>query len=210
MGRADGYESADAIVAVSAGMRNDVLDAYPNVNPHRVHVIHNGIDTSLYRPDTSTEVLVNQVSTRTGRTCSTSAVTRQKGLPHLLRAATRLDKGVQLVLAASAPDTPEIGAEVAAAIDELRADRGGDVVWLDTMLPRDDVIALLSHATAFCCRWMYEPLGIVNLEAMACQTAVIASDVGGIPEVVDDGKTGLLVHYSRTTRPGTRWRWRRR
>ncbi len=192
-----GYESADAIVAVSAGMRNDVLDAYPNVDPHRVHVIHNGIDTSLYRPDPSTEVLVNHgIDADRPYLLYVGRITRQKGLPHLLRAATRLDKGVQLVLAASAPDTPEIGAEVAAAIDELRADRGGDVVWLDTMLPRDDVIALLSHATAFCCPSVYEPLGIVNLEAMACQTAVVASDVGGIPEVVDDGKTGLLVHYS--------------
>jgi starch synthase len=189
------YASADAVIAVSHGMRADVLAAYPDVDPSRVHVIHNGIDSELYRP-VPDEKLVRRYGIDPERpyVLYVGRITRQKGLPHLLRAAADLIPSAQLVLAASAPDTPEIAAEVATAVEELRAHRGG-IVWLDEMLPRDEVISLLTHATVFCCPSVYEPLGIVNLEAMACSTAVVASDVGGIPEVVSSGTTGLLVHY---------------
>jgi alpha-maltose-1-phosphate synthase len=189
------YLSADAIIAVSHGMRSDVLAAYPEVDPARVHVIHNGIDSSLYQPSPD-EKLIRRYGIDPERpyVLYVGRITRQKGLPHLLRAATDLIPSAQLVLAASAPDTPEIAAEVATAVEELRSHRGG-VVWLDEMLPRSEVISLLTHATVFCCPSIYEPLGIVNLEAMACSTAVVASDVGGIPEVVSSDSTGLLVHY---------------
>jgi starch synthase len=189
------YEGADAVVAVSDGMRGDVLAAYPEIDPARVHVIHNGIDAALYRP-VRDEKLIHRYGIDPDRpyVLYVGRITRQKGLPHLLRAAADLVPEAQLVLAASAPDTPEIAAEVATGVEELRAHRGG-VVWLDEMLPREEIITLLTHATVFCCPSVYEPLGIVNLEAMACQTAVVASDVGGIPEVVEDGSTGLLVHY---------------
>ncbi|HEX6075207.1 MAG TPA: glycogen synthase [Micromonosporaceae bacterium] len=192
-----GYLAADAVIAVSRGMRADVLEAYPEIPSDRVHVIHNGIDTSLYRPVSAPDVLVRHgVDPDRPYVLYVGRITRQKGLPHLLAAAHRLTPGVRLVLAASAPDTPEIAKEVAAEITALRAERGaGEVIWLEEMLPRDEVIALLSHAAVFCCPSVYEPLGIVNLEAMACRTAVVASDVGGIPEVVSDGVTGLLAHY---------------
>jgi len=191
------YLAADAVVAVSRGMRADVLAAYPEVDPDRVHVIHNGIDTSLYRPVSAPDVLIGHgVDPDRPYVLYVGRITRQKGLPHLLAAAHRLAPGVQVVLAASAPDTPEIAAEVSGEIAALRAERGErDVIWLEKMLPREEVIALLSHAAVFCCPSVYEPLGIVNLEAMACRTAVVASDVGGIPEVVADGVTGLLAHY---------------
>ncbi|MEV0843085.1 glycogen synthase [Actinocatenispora sera] len=189
------YLAADAIVAVSAGMRDDVLASYPQIDPDRVQVIHNGIDTELYQPRPD-EALLRRHGIDPDRpyVLYVGRITRQKGLPHLLGAAVDLDPSAQLVLAAAAPDTDELAAEVATAVEELDAHRGG-TVWLDTMLSRAEVITLLSHATVFCCPSVYEPLGIVNLEAMACETAVVASDVGGIPEVVDDGETGLLVHY---------------
>ncbi|NDL59734.1 glycogen synthase [Phytoactinopolyspora mesophila] len=189
------YESADAVIAVSHGMRADVLDAYPAVDPDRVHVIHNGIDTDFYRPAPETDVLerlgidpTRPYVTFVGR------ITRQKGVPHLLRAALRLPADVQLVLLAGAADTPELASETDELVTRLRAERTG-IVLVSEMLPREDVRQVLTHATVFCCPSVYEPLGIVNLEAMACETAVVASDVGGIPEVVDDGVTGLLVHY---------------
>ncbi|MGA8112704.1 MAG: glycogen synthase [Actinocatenispora sp.] len=189
------YLGADAVIAVSAGMRDDVLGAYPEADPDRVHVIHNGIDTELYQPRPD-EALLRRYGIDPDRpyVLYVGRITRQKGLPHLLGAAIDLVPEAQLVLAASAPDTDQIAAEVAAAVEEIDAHRGG-VVWLEEMLPREEVITLLTHATAFCCPSVYEPLGIVNLEAMACETAVVASDVGGIPEVVEDGATGLLVHY---------------
>ncbi|ABW11530.1 glycogen synthase [Parafrankia sp. EAN1pec] len=185
--------AAAAVVAVSEGMRADILDAYPEVDPGRVHVIRNGIDTDEYTPDNRTDVLERYgVDPDRPSVVFVGRITRQKGLPVLLRAAARLDPSAQLVLCAGAPDTPEQLAEVTGLVDGLRASRDG-VVWLSGMLAKPEVIQLLSRATVFVCPSVYEPLGIVNLEAMACGTAVVASRVGGIPEVVASGETGLLV-----------------
>ncbi|HET8583878.1 MAG TPA: glycogen synthase [Jatrophihabitans sp.] len=189
------YETASAIIAVSAGMRGDVLAAYPFVDPAKVHVIHNGIDTTLYAPSSDDAVLARHgISPTRPFVIFVGRVTRQKGLAHLLRAASRFDPAIQLVLCAGAPDTPEIAAETEALVAALAAERSG-IVWIREMLPRPEVVELLTHATVFVCPSVYEPLGIVNLEAMACETAVVASAVGGIPEVVADGVTGLLVPY---------------
>ncbi|NIK57206.1 glycogen synthase [Kribbella shirazensis] len=189
------YEAADAVVAVSRGMRDDVLDCYPSIDPARVHVISNGIDADFYRPDPATHVL-ERLGVDLSRPYVTfvGRITRQKGVPHLLRAGLRLDPSVQLVLLAGAADTVELKAETDALIDDLKAARDG-VFVVSEMLPREEVRQVLTHALAFCCPSIYEPLGIVNLEAMACETAVVASAVGGIPEVVDDGVTGILVPY---------------
>jgi starch synthase len=186
-------EGASAIVAVSEGMRADVLSAYPDVDPAKVRVIHNGIDAEQYAPDPNTDVL-DRYGVDRGRpsVVFVGRITRQKGVPVLLHAAAHLDPEVQLVLCAGAPDTPELGAEVAGLVEQLRGSRSG-VIWLSGMLSKREVIQLLSHATLFACPSVYEPLGIVNLEAMACGTAVVASKTGGIPEVVADGETGLLV-----------------
>lgn len=190
------YEAADAVVAVSRGMRDDVLASYPALDPARVHVIHNGIDADFYRPDPETGVL-ERLGVDLGRpyVAFVGRITRQKGVPHLLRAGLLMDPAVQLVLLAGAADTPELKAETDQLVDELKATRDG-VFVVSEMLPRADVRQVLTHALAFCCPSVYEPLGIVNLEAMACETAVVASRVGGIPEVVDDGRTGLLVDYT--------------
>ncbi|WFE64907.1 glycogen synthase [Micromonospora sp. WMMD714] len=186
-------ESADAIVAVSAGMRRDVLTAYPTVNPDRVRVVYNGIDTAQYAPDQGTDVLDRLgIDPARPSVVYVGRITRQKGLPYLLRAAKELPADTQLVLLAGAPDTPEIAAEVQGLVNELRANRSG-VVWVAEMLPKPEVIQVLTHATVFVCPSVYEPMGIVNLEAMACETAVVATATGGIPEVVADGETGLLV-----------------
>jgi alpha-maltose-1-phosphate synthase len=189
------YQAADAVVAVSNGMRDDVLAVYPEIEPAKVHVIHNGIDADFYRPDPQTVVLESigadldkPYVTFVGR------ITRQKGVPHLLRAGRLLHPDVQLVLLAGAADTSELKAETDALIDELKVKREG-VFVVSEMLPREQVRQVLTHALAFCCPSVYEPLGIVNLDAMACETAVVASAVGGIPEVVDDGVTGTLVPY---------------
>ncbi|HEX9230510.1 MAG TPA: glycogen synthase [Jatrophihabitantaceae bacterium] len=187
------YETASAIIAVSYGMRADVIAAYPFVDPARVHVIHNGIDTTLYAPSTASDVLDRYDIDRSRPVALfVGRITRQKGLSHLLAAAPQIDPSVQLVLCAGAPDTAEIAAETASAVAALSSRRSG-VVWVRDMLPRTDLVQLLTDATVFVCPSVYEPLGIVNLEAMACETAVVASAVGGIPEVVADGVTGLLV-----------------
>jgi alpha-maltose-1-phosphate synthase len=186
-------ESAAAVIAVSAGMRDDLLGCYPAVPADRVRVIRNGIDTKEYAPDAGTDVLERYgVDPARPLVVFVGRVTRQKGLHVLLRAATRLDPGIQLMFCAGQPDTAELAAEVTWLVQDLRDTRSG-VIWLSGMLARPEVIQLLSHATAFVCPSLYEPLGIVNLEAMACGTAVVASRVGGIPEVVIDGQTGLLV-----------------
>jgi alpha-maltose-1-phosphate synthase len=188
-------EAADAVIAVSRGMRADVLTAYPQVDPDRVHVVHNGIDTELFSPQPAQEVL-DRLGVDASRPIVgfVGRITRQKGLPHLLRAAGRLPAEAQLVLCASSPDEPGIAEEVSSAIAALQETRSG-VIWANEQLPRPELIALLSAASVFVCPSVYEPLGIVNLEAMACGTAVVASDVGGIPEVVADGETGILVPY---------------
>jgi alpha-maltose-1-phosphate synthase len=200
------YEGAGGIIAVSAGMRRDILDAYPQVDPEKVHVVHNGIDADLWQRDTSADaaevVRSYGVDPQARSVVFLGRITRQKGLPYLLRALRALDDDVQVVLLAGAPDTPEIEAEVIALVDQLRADRGtgaAPVVWIGEMLPREKVIAVLSHATVFVCPSVYEPLGIVNLEAMACGAAVVGTATGGIPEVVQDGETGWLVPIEQVT-----------
>ena len=185
--------AAAAVVAVSDGMRADVLSVYPEISPERVRVIRNGIDTVEYSPDQKTDVLERHgIDLSRPYVIFVGRITRQKGVPVLLRAAAALDPSAQLVLCAGAADTPELGAEVSSLVAELQATRSG-VIWIPEMLPKPEVIQLLTHALLFACPSVYEPLGIVNLEAMACATAVVASRVGGIPEVVDDGVTGLLV-----------------
>ncbi len=192
------YEAAAAVIAVSAGMRADVLRSYPSVDPERVHVVHNGIDTELWsrreRPDA---VRALGVDPDQRSVVFVGRITRQKGLPYFLRAVATLDPDVQIVLCAGAPDTAEIMAEVEGLVAGLRQERQG-VVWIDRMLEREDVVALLSSATAFACPSVYEPLGIVNLEAMACEAPVVGTATGGIPEVVADGVTGRLVQIEQS------------
>jgi starch synthase len=186
-------EAATRVVAVSTAMRDDVLRAYPNVDPDKVEVIHNGIDTEDWQPRIDPDrVRRLGVDPDAPSVLFVGRITHQKGLTYLLRAAGSLPADVQLVLCAGAPDTPEIAAEVETLVSGLRAERDG-VVLIERMLPRVDVVALLSAATVFACPSIYEPLGIVNLEAMACETAVVATATGGIPEVVVDGATGRLV-----------------
>ncbi|HUO39487.1 MAG TPA: glycogen synthase [Mycobacterium sp.] len=198
-------EAADAVIAVSSGMRDDVLKTYPALDPNRVHVVRNGIDTDVWHPVAPQpgESVLAALGVDTSRpiVAFVGRITRQKGVAHLVAAAHQFTAGVQVVLCAGAPDTPEIAAEVTAAVQELSRARGG-VFWVREMLPIAQIREILSAATVFVCPSVYEPLGIVNLEAMACATAVVASDVGGIPEVVSDGETGLLVHYDRADPAG--------
>jgi starch synthase len=186
-------EAADAVIAVSGAMKDDVLGCYPAVDPDRVVVIHNGVDTDEFAPDRRTDDLPplgidpsRPYVTFVGR------ITRQKGIDLLLSAAERFDPDIQLVLLPSAPDTPEVGEEMRARAAALAQRRSG-VLWLERVLPRPELIQVLSNSVVALCPSVYEPFGLVNVEAMACGTAVVATDVGGIPEIVVDGETGLLV-----------------
>ncbi|MBP3949380.1 glycogen synthase [Corynebacterium sp. Marseille-P3884] len=207
-------ENADAVIGVSAGMKDAILRAYPRIDASRVHVVLNGIDTSFWYPtvdaagdlrgetdsaaaDASSEKnVIERLGIDPSRpvVAFVGRITRQKGVPHLVKAAQDFDPDIQLILCAGAPDTKEIAEETEGLVDKLRAMRDG-VHWVTDMLPKEDIRDIYSAADIFVCPSVYEPLGIVNLEAMACNTAVVASDVGGIPEVVVDGETGTLVHY---------------
>jgi glycogen synthase len=193
-------ESADAVIAVSQETRRDVLQHFA-VPEERVHVVHNGIDLEQYRPDPGVDALVRHgVDPERPYVLFVGRITRQKGIIHLVNAIPSIDPELQVVLCAGAPDTREIGEEMAERVAEVAADRA-DVIWVREMVPRADAIQLYSHAAVFCCPSVYEPFGIINLEAMACETAVVASAVGGIPEVVVPEETGLLVDLE--IRPGT-------
>jgi starch synthase len=188
-------ESADAVIAVSRGVRDDVMNCYPAVNPDRIHVIHNGIDPEIYRPQPSPETL-DRFGIDPSRPFAlfNGRITRQKGLTLLLAAALKLDPQYQLVIVASSPDTPEIAEEVATLAGRVSAERG-NLTWIDHFIAREDLIHLHSHASVFVCPSIYEPFGLVILEAMACETPVVASRVGGIPEIVVEGETGYLVDF---------------
>jgi len=190
------YLGASAIIGVSSAMAADIARVYPDVDPEVIHVVRNGIDTDEFYPDAGLDFPA-QIGMDPDRpsVVFVGRITRQKGLVHLLAAARQFAPGVQLVLLASSPDTPEIAQQFDQGYQALVAERGDDVIWVKDMAPRAGVREVLTHATVFACPSIYEPLGIVNLEAMACQTAVVASAVGGIPEVVDDTVTGLLVSY---------------
>ena len=188
------YESADAIIAVSDGMRADVLAAYPNVDPAKVVTIRNGVDVDRFKPTADTALLA-ELGITDRYAIFVGRITRQKGLAHLLRAWQNVPAEYGLVLAAGSPDEETIGNEVKGLIEELQKTRS-NVIWIPEMLPHEKLCALLTSADLFICPSIYEPLGIVNLEAMACETAVLATRVGGIPEVVADGSTGKLVNYS--------------
>ena len=188
------YESADAIIAVSDGMRADVLAAYPNVDPAKVVTIRNGVDVDRFKPTADTALLA-ELGITDRYAIFVGRITRQKGLAHLLRAWQNVPAEYGLVLAAGSPDEETIGNEVKGLIEELQKTRS-NVIWIPEMLPHEKLCALLTSAVLFICPSIYEPLGIVNLEAMACETAVLATRVGGIPEVVADGRTGKLVDYS--------------
>jgi starch synthase len=187
------YQNADGVVAVSAAMKEDVQNLY-GVAPERVRVIHNGIDPDEYQPRLDPDGLrALGVDPDVPMVLFVGRITRQKGILHLVRALRHLRPGMQVVLCAGAPDTPEIGEEMAALVDEVKRDAPVQVVWIPQMLPKAQVISLYSHADVFVCPSVYEPFGIINLEAMACETPVVASAVGGIPEIVVPGETGVLV-----------------
>jgi starch synthase len=187
--------AADAVIAVSAGMKGDILRAYPDVDPNRVHVIYNGVDPEKYKPTKETAVLDRHgIDVSRPYVVFVGRITRQKGIVHLLRAARHLAPEAGLVLCAGGPDTEEIGREVRALVQELEQQRSS-VIWIEKMLPPAELTQILSHARLFCCPSVYEPFGIVNLEAMACGVAVVASRVGGIPEIVLPEQTGLLVPF---------------
>jgi glycogen synthase len=187
------YQTADGVVAVSAAMRGDVHELY-GVPTDRIRVIHNGIDLGQYRPRPDPEILVRHgVDPERPFVLFVGRITRQKGIIHLVHAIKYMLPDLQVVLCAGAPDTPEIGREMTEAVEQARTAGTHSVVWIDEMLPKEQVITLYTHAAVFVCPSVYEPFGIINLEAMACETPVVASAVGGIPEVVEHGETGLLV-----------------
>jgi alpha-maltose-1-phosphate synthase len=190
--------TADAVIAVSGGMRRDIVRCYPQLDEQRIHVVHNGVDLQRWKPARN-DALVRSLGVDPDRpsVVFVGRITRQKGLTYLLRAAEQLPKDAQLVLCAGAPDTPDILAEIKEAVTALQASRTG-VVWLDRLLSHEELSAVLSAATTFVCPSVYEPLGIVNLEAMACGAPVVGTATGGIPEVVDDGVTGRLVPIEQT------------
>ena len=188
-------EYADAVIAVSSGMKDAILRAYPRIEPDKVHVVLNGIDPGNWYPGETTIAEELGVDPNKPIAAFVGRITRQKGVPHLLKAAQLFDEDIQLILCAGAPDTPEIAAETEALVEKLRAERDG-VFWVKDMLPPEKIREVYAAADVFVCPSIYEPLGIVNLEAMACETAVVASHVGGIPEVVVDGETGVLVDYA--------------
>ena len=193
------YLSADAVIAVSAGMRNDILTAYPDIDPAKVFVVHNGIDAEKWRPRSDGDLLSKyDIDPDKRAIIFVGRITRQKGLPYLLAAVRNLDADVQIILCAGAPDTPEIMDEVRGAVEALRRERTG-VVWIEEHLPQAELSSLLSAATVFVCPSVYEPLGIVNLEAMACGVPVVGTLTGGIPEVVVEGETGWLVPIDQAT-----------
>ena len=196
------YEGASAIIGVSTAMAGDILRCYPDLDPDKIHVVRNGVDVTEFYP-TEDHDFCDRIGMDTSRpsVVFVGRITRQKGLPHLLRAVEKLPADIQVVLCAGAPDTPEIMAEVREAFASLDRERG-NIVWIEEMLPRPELNALEHGCDAFICPSIYEPLGIVNLEAMACSLPVVGSATGGIPEVVADGETGLLIHFDQL-RDGT-------
>ncbi|OIR42753.1 glycogen synthase [Corynebacterium sp. NML130628] len=191
------FENADAVIAVSAGMKEAILRAYPSISADKIHVVLNGIDPAKWYPTEGAVLTDLGVVPSKPIVAFVGRITRQKGVAHLLKAASHFDEDVQLVLCAGAPDTPEIAAETKGLVEKLQSERDG-VFWVQDMLPAEKIREVYSAADVFVCPSIYEPLGIVNLEAMACETAVVASRVGGIPEVVVDGETGVLVDYDKT------------
>jgi starch synthase len=188
-------EAADAVIAVSRSMRDDVLRVYPAVDPERVRVVHNGIDPEEFFPDPGTAALERQgLDPGAPYVLFVGRVTRQKGITYLLQAARDIDAAAQVVLCAGAADTPDFEREVRAQVDEVSRARPG-VVWIEEMLPRPELVQLMSHAAVFVCPSIYEPFGLINVEAMACAVPVVASAVGGVPEIVEDGETGFLVPF---------------
>ncbi|MET3452827.1 glycogen synthase [Curtobacterium sp. 1544] len=189
----EAFENADGVIAVSKAMRADILRSYPSIDPAKVHVVYNGIDIDEWKPQVDEDaVRALGIDPSRPSVVFVGRITRQKGLPYLLRAVASLPSDVQIVLCAGAPDTPEIMAEVTSLVEGLRAEREG-VVWIDRMLAHQEIVNVLSSGTVFVCPSIYEPLGIVNLEAMACGIPVVGTGTGGIPEVVADGLTGRIV-----------------
>ncbi|MGU3408666.1 glycogen synthase [Microbacterium sp. M1A1_1b] len=196
----ESFEQADAVVAVSKAMRADILRSYPSIDPSKVHVVYNGIDVDAWKPVVDHDaVRALGIDPERPSVVFVGRITRQKGLPYLLRAVASLPPEVQIVLCAGAPDTPEILAEVTGLVEDLRRQRGDGVVWIDRMLAHDEIVKVLTAGTVFVCPSIYEPLGIVNLEAMACGIPVVGTRTGGIPEVVADGLTGRIVPIDQAT-----------